>query len=345
MASADETMTHVGGRVKSSLRWPDTMSASAMIPIVFCASLVPWVNATKLPDTICPRRKKRFTRLGDRRLMTQMMAIISAKATAKPTIGDRIPGMTTLSQMPFQLMTSSPDAAIADPATPPISAWLELDGRPRNQVMRFHVIAPTRPARMTLSVIASAFTIPVAIVAATAKETNAPAKLRIAAMRTAVRGVSALVETLVAMAFAVSWKPFVKSKKRATAMTAARVRSSTPPRLVLDEDVRDHVRGRLTGVESALERLVDVLPADDDERVDPLVPEERGQRVAQDAVALVLVRLDLDESLLNAAHPLQVLAAVASCSQARTMIPHCSTAWRVGISTPYSPSRSDASSR
>ena len=51
----------------------------------------------------------------------------------------------------------------------------------------------------------------------------------IAAMRTAVRGVSALVETLVAMAFAVSWKPFVKSKKRAVAMTAARVRSSTPP--------------------------------------------------------------------------------------------------------------------
>jgi hypothetical protein len=43
-----------------------------------------------------------------------------------------------------------------------------------------------------------------------------------------VRGVSALVETLVAIAFAVSWKPFVKSKKRAVAMTAARVRSSTP---------------------------------------------------------------------------------------------------------------------
>ena len=67
-----------------------------------------------------------------------------------------------------------------------------------------------------------------AIVAATANEANAPAKLRIAARMTAVRGVSALVETLVAIAFAVSWKPFVKSKKRAVAMTAARVRSSTP---------------------------------------------------------------------------------------------------------------------
>ena len=83
-------------------------------------------------------------------------------------------------------------------------------------MIRFHVIAPTSPARMTLSVITSGFTMPFAIVAATANDTNAPAKLRIAARRTAVRGVSARVETLVAIAFAVSWKPFVKSKKRAT---------------------------------------------------------------------------------------------------------------------------------
>ena len=48
----------------------------------------------------------------------------------------------------------------------------------------------------------------------------------IAASRTAVRGVSARVDTLVAIAFAVSWKPFVKSKKRATATTATSVRSS-----------------------------------------------------------------------------------------------------------------------
>jgi len=167
-------------------------------------------------------------RLGERRRMTQMMRIIRANAVAKPTVGERIPGMTTLSQMPSQLTTSSPEAAIDEPATPPIRAWLELEGSPRNQVMRFQVIAPTSPARMTLKVIVSGFTIPLAMVAATANDANAPAKFRIAARMTAVRGVSALVETLVAIALAVSWKPFVKSKKRAVAMTAARVRSSTP---------------------------------------------------------------------------------------------------------------------
>ena len=67
-------------------------------------------------------------------------------------------------------------------------------------------------------------TIPLATVAATSIDTNAPAKLRIAALTTAARGESARVETLVAIEFAVSWKPLVKSKKSATATTATSVR-------------------------------------------------------------------------------------------------------------------------
>ena len=66
---------------------------------------------------------------------------------------------------------------------PPISAWLELDGSPRYQVIRFQVIAPTRPASTTSSVIVAGSTMPLAIVAATLIETNAPAKLSTAAMR------------------------------------------------------------------------------------------------------------------------------------------------------------------
>ena len=36
---------------------------------------------------------------------------------------------------------------------PPISAWLELDGSPKYQVIRFQVIAPTSPASTTSRVI------------------------------------------------------------------------------------------------------------------------------------------------------------------------------------------------
>jgi hypothetical protein len=99
-------------------------------------------------------------------------------------------------------------------------AWLELDGNPRYHVSRFQVIAPTRPASSTSSVIASGLTMSFATVAATLIETKAPAKFRTAAMSTAARGPSAPVDTLVAIEFAVSWKPFVKSKKSATTMTA-----------------------------------------------------------------------------------------------------------------------------
>ena len=70
-----------------------------------------------------------------------------------------------------------------EPIMPPISAWLELEGRPRYHVIRFHVIAPTRPARTTFSVIVAGSTIPFAIVAATLIETKAPAKFSTAASR------------------------------------------------------------------------------------------------------------------------------------------------------------------
>ena len=63
---------------------------------------------------------------------------------------------------------------------------------------------------------------PVAIVAATASDRNAPTKFSIAASATATRGDIARVEIDVATAFAVSWKPLVKSNASAVATTIQR---------------------------------------------------------------------------------------------------------------------------
>jgi hypothetical protein len=167
-----------------------------------------------------------LTRLGAPRRISQSTSTIKVAAKAKPRTGASSDGISTLSFRPVQLITSQPEAATAEPATPPISAWLELEGRPRYQVIRFQVIAPTSPASTTSSVMTSGLTIPVAIVAATSIETNAPRKLRTAALSTATRGESARVETLVAIEFAVSWKPLVKSKNRATATTVTSIRST-----------------------------------------------------------------------------------------------------------------------
>ena len=79
------------------------------------------------------------------------------------------------------------------------------------------------PAKTTGRVTESAATTPLATVAATLSETKAPAKLRIAAHRTAVRGLSARVLTLVAIAFAVSLS------KSISYLTLAFVTSSTSP--------------------------------------------------------------------------------------------------------------------
>jgi hypothetical protein len=66
---------------------------------------------------------------------------------------------------------------------------------------------------------------PLAIVAATSSERKAPTKFSVADIATARRGDIARVETEVATALAVSWKPLVKSNARAVATTMNRIAS------------------------------------------------------------------------------------------------------------------------
>src|SRR5918992_358946 len=67
---------------------------------------------------------------------------------------------------------------------------------------------------------------------------------------------------------------------------------------VRDDDALDHVGDVLACVDSGLEQRVDVLPLDDRHRVGA-VREELGNRLARDAIALVLEPMDLDPVLLN----------------------------------------------
>src|SRR4029079_3546215 len=102
------------------------------------------------------------------------------------------------------------------------SACDELEGSPNHHVSRFQVIAPSSAARIVFGVARFASMIPLPTVVATAVVTNAPARFASDAIATALRGESAFVETEVATALAVSWKPFVKSKPRATTTTTTR---------------------------------------------------------------------------------------------------------------------------
>ena len=86
-------------------------------------------------------------------------------------------------------------------------------------MIRFQTIAPASAATSAWFVIRLVLTMSWPIVFATAVVANAPARFSTAAISTAVRGERARVDTDVATAFAVSWKPFVKSKPIATTTT------------------------------------------------------------------------------------------------------------------------------
>ena len=126
-----------------------------------------------------------------------------------------------LIQAPPHTIAWIPTRATAAPAYPPIKAWDDEEGIPKYQVIRFQVIAPSSPPRTT-SVLTTRTSIrPEPIVLATAvPKVNAAAKLKNAAQKTARKGDSTRVETTVAIEFAESCIPLMKSKTSATAMMA-----------------------------------------------------------------------------------------------------------------------------
>ena len=86
-------------------------------------------------------------------------------------------------------------------------------------------------ARTTDWVTAPVSTMPLPRVAATSVEMSAPKMLATAAIARATVGLSARVEMDVAIAFAESWKPFVKSKRSAVAITTkSKLALKEPPR-------------------------------------------------------------------------------------------------------------------
>src|SRR6266850_7192659 len=144
---------------------------------------------------------------------------MTVKPKSKPASGDVIMGTITFHNNPLpryqcwgsgcdQMMTFQLllEAARAQPHRPPMRAWLELDGKPNHQVMRFQIMAPSNAQIMMSDVRATilASTKPEEMVLATAVPHIAPSRLVTAARTTACRGVRTLVETTVAIELAVS---------------------------------------------------------------------------------------------------------------------------------------------
>src|SRR5438477_7212400 len=170
-------MTQIG--IAFDLVMPAVNRTPAMMPIVFCASFVPWLRLNSAADASCSRRNHLSTRWGTTLRKSQNVAVISASPASIPISGDTMMKTSVLVQ-PLGMITDGDSArATAAPAYPPISACEELVGRPKYQVMTSQTIAPTRPAKITANVTADRSIMPLYIVFATAvPNPNAATKLK-----------------------------------------------------------------------------------------------------------------------------------------------------------------------
>src|SRR5215212_5403009 len=151
--------------------------------------------------------------------------------------------------------------------------------------MTFHRIAPRRPPRMTCgsTMFCSIIPPPTALATATLP-VNSAVKLNVAAQNTAASGLRTRVPTIVAMEFAESWKPLLKSKMKAIAMIATTYQTTASG--VLDGDAVRRVRDAHAQIDRDLEGLVHLLPADHLERIGT-PGEQRPDRIVIDRVSLL----------------------------------------------------------
>ena len=280
-----------------------------MIPIVFCASFVPCVNATNPPDTSWRRRKTRLTFVGDalrddpRDAEDQREREGDAEERRddrrdQHLVQDPVPLDDVLARRRHRRPDHAADQGVA-------RARRQAD-EPGDEVPRDR---PDEPGHHDVERDRLRVDDPLGDGRGD-RDRDERAQRSSAPPRSRPRGAGRArrVETLVAIEFAVSWNPFVKSKKSATTTTATSV-ALHGSRLRRSSRRCSRSCSRPShSVERALEPLVDVLPPDHHQRVDPVVAEQRRERLAEDAVPLVLEPLELDQCLLHAREALQVVA-------------------------------------
>src|SRR4028119_1815713 len=168
------------------------------------------------------------------------------------------------------------------------------------------MMAPTSAAHIRLGSTIFGSTNPVATALATAVPPRIAPKLKTAAQMTAATGDSTRVPTMVAIEFAESWKPLMKSNTKAI-RTIARMyvttgreasagggvgaRARTAGSGVLERDALERVRHVLALVHRLLELVVQLLPLQDPQRVGAraaVAVEQGAHRVVVQRVALLL---------------------------------------------------------
>src|SRR5690348_4862914 len=157
----------------------------------------------------------------------------------------------------------------------------------------FQRIAPSSAPKITFgsTMLCSIIPPPTAFATAT-PPVNSAAKLKKAAHATAANGLRTRVPTIVAMEFAESWNPLLKSKMKANATMATTYQTTGRGSGVLDGDAVHRVGDAHALVDRRLEGLVHLLPANHLDGIG-LAGEQRPDRLVIERVPFLLQLLDL----------------------------------------------------
>src|SRR6201999_2391749 len=197
-----QARTTQNGTVNSVPSLPCEYKSTAMMPMVFCASLPPWPSEYSEAEPNCRMRNARSTANGVDRTEAQDTMATSTSASRNPTSGDSTMASSAFDR-PLQTAAEIPALATPPPSNPPISACELLEGMPAIQVIRFQTIAPTSAAEITWASMTLGSMMPTPIVCATFNpNTEKATKLKKAAQNTAYCGRNTRVETIVAIEFA-----------------------------------------------------------------------------------------------------------------------------------------------
>src|ERR1700712_3425487 len=112
---------------------PCEKSRTVMIPIVFWASLPPWLSENSADEKSCRRRKDLSAPAGVNRRKPHDVIRTSNSAMIMPSVGERTMAMAVF-DTPDQTIAPNPALAVPAPSSPPTSAWLDEDGMPNHQV-------------------------------------------------------------------------------------------------------------------------------------------------------------------------------------------------------------------
>src|SRR6201999_3855062 len=131
-----QASTTQNGTEKCAPRCPCEYSSTAMMPMVFCASLPPWPSEYSDAEANCRIRTARSTANGVERTEAHDTIATNTSASRNPTSGDSTIA-TSVFERPLQDRRKIPLLAIPPPTSPPINACELDDGIPNPQVIRF----------------------------------------------------------------------------------------------------------------------------------------------------------------------------------------------------------------